>query len=92
MHRSLGKKVWLAGAVGLGATILYTTYRLLVSSLVCKAVVIVVALACYYVPQLSEPIMRAFNLAYHKTVYENSIFWELFYDLTVKLFPSADVN
>lgn len=92
MSRSVQKKLYIAGVVATILLSLYIIFKLIVSPVWVKAVVLISGLVYKFVPQVKIPVKAIVNKWYFSLVYENSIFWELFYDLTCVLFPSTQIN
>lgn len=89
---STRKALWLAGAASALIIAIYLLYKFMFSSLWVKLVLVGLGLAAWKVEQISVPLSKLIDKYYCLLVYENSTFWELFYDLVCNLFPSANLN
>jgi SAM-dependent methyltransferase len=92
MSRSLHKKIYLASTALLVILGIYTTYKLLVSPIQVKLLLLGVGAIMYFVKEINTATRNFCYEVYCKAVYENSVFWEIFYDFSVMMFPNKEVN
>jgi ubiquinone/menaquinone biosynthesis C-methylase UbiE len=71
---------------------LYTSYKILTARWYVQLGLCLLAAACYFIERLNKPLTQEFNKWYCKLIYENSTFWEIFYDTACKLFPSPELS
>jgi ubiquinone/menaquinone biosynthesis C-methylase UbiE len=92
MKPTTHRNMYLTGAALVVSLSLYTTYKILTARWTFQLVLAGVVAACYFIDSLSTPISKELNKWYCLLVYENSTFWEIFYDTACTLFPSKELS
>jgi SAM-dependent methyltransferase len=92
MNRSIQKKLYLASAALILAFGTYTAFKVLVSPIGFKLLLLALGAIFYFVKAINVATRNISYDLYCRAVYENTVFWELFYDFSVMMFPNKEVN
>lgn len=92
MISAVNRRVWLALAALAVLFTLFLSYKLIRASWMIQAVLLVGGLACYMIVPIKKFIYQVGYKWFCICVYENSTFWEIFYDMACVLFPSKEIN
>lgn len=71
---------------------LYASYKFLTAQWQIQLTIVALVVACCKIESLSKPLSKELNKWYCRLIYENSTFWEIFYDTACRLFPSKELS
>jgi len=86
------RKVYLTFVAVFFISLMYLAVKFFMADWKIKLLLLSIAATIRYVAPLRSLCGAQLNKWYHVLVYENSTFWELFYDAACILFPSAEIN
>jgi ubiquinone/menaquinone biosynthesis C-methylase UbiE len=86
------KRLYLSGAAFAVTLSIYLLYKFLTARWFIQMGLVATMAAIYFIDFLNKPVLREANKWYCVLVYENSTFWEIFYDTTCRLFPSKELS
>lgn len=86
------RKVYLTFVAVILISVIYLAIRFVMADWKVKLFLLSIAAAVKYITPLRSVFSSQVNKWYHVLVYENSTFWEIFYDAACILFPSAEIN
>lgn len=86
------KKVYITFVAIFFISLIYLTVKIFLADWKVKLSLVLIGAAVKFIAPLRAICGSQLNKWYHALVYENSTFWEIFYDMACILFPSAEIN
>lgn len=92
MSTTTNRRIYIGLASLFMVTSLVLIYKIVRASWTTQITLLLACVICYFVEPINKPINQVAYKWYCTLVYENSTFWEIFYDTACVLFPSKEVN
>jgi ubiquinone/menaquinone biosynthesis C-methylase UbiE len=92
MKKTTNRKLYLTMTAIVVAISFFVLYKFLTARWYVQLGITLLTAACYFFDTLRKPIANELNKWYCLLIYENSTFWEIFYDTACSLFPSPELS